>query len=104
MSEVKSMNNNMKEIIQSMKNANSDITIIGEILASVDDSNFTDEEWNSLILTACEYANATSDAVLASVENAIGYKHFLEEEAEEYYQMINNAEHPIYGCDPYPEY
>ena len=53
MSEVKSMNDNMKEIIQSMGNANSDITIIGEILASVDDSNFTDEEWNYIDSRIC---------------------------------------------------
>mgnify|MGYP005746868999 FL=1 len=77
---------------------------VAEILADVDSSNLSDENWNKVINTACRHCNVSTDTMLASIERIHDYEAFFADEAEAYYQMLMGAEDPIYGCDPYSEY
>ena len=92
---------NLKEQLEQI-HINTMNTVV-DILKNVDNT-IPEDEWNEVLLYAAQITNTSVETVLACIREELDYEDWLANEAEEQYQTMMGAEHPVYGCDPYPEY
>lgn len=96
----------MQNILTQLNNIyTSKINDVVELLHEYDKtSELSNDEWNEVLSQASIITAISVESLLEKLNEKIAYEQWLENEAEEQYQIMMGTEDIITGCDPYPEY